>query len=392
MPTKALLKLCVVVLLDMFVAIGIAFATLPFYLQSFGGSASSMGIAIMLFSGMQFLLIPFWGALSDRFGRRPLLMLQQLGAALGMAMLAFAPSVEWVFAGRAVGGIFGGTFMLSTAYVSDITPAVKRTKAVGALAVSLILGGFMLGPAIGGVLSRVGLALPFAVAAGVALVNCAYIFFVIEEPHTHREQSPKMSKESFRLATESSRTRGAVALNLVTFGGVAALQTCLVFFMGARFHLTADRVGPLFGILGVTGIVMQGGVVGWLSAKFGEPRIVMTSALLNCVALLLIAASPVFGLVVAAFIAYGFCQGMLLPSLMSLASIGAPPALRGTVMGLFFAGQSLVLVFAPPLHGWLYDHVAVSAPFYLASALFGTVAIAAYFWNWGPQIEFEPRP
>ncbi len=387
MPTKALLKMCVVILLDMIVAIGVAFATMPFYLKSFGVSASAMGIAVMLFSGAQFLMNPVWGALSDRLGRKPLLIVQQAGAAIGMIIIFFAKSVPYIYAGRAVGGLFAGCLMLSTAYVSDITPPEKRTQAVGALAASLVVGGFMIGPALAGALSKIALRVPFGFAAGLALVNALYIFLFVEEPKVHKvTERPKIDKASFARALESPRSRGAILLNAFAYCGVAAFQTCFPFFMSARFQLRSEQVGPILAILGVTGIIAQGVVVGWLSRKIGEQRVVMIAAFCQCIAVMIIATSPTFAPVIGAFILFGFCQGMLLPSLMSLASLGAPPELRGTVMGLYFGAQSLVLVFAPPLHGWLYDKVGVAAPFFLASALFGTVAVTGFLWKWGPRL------
>src|SRR5262245_16201796 len=185
MKKSPLLIIFLVVFVDL-VGFGIVIPILPYYAKSFGASATTLGILMMCYSGMQFLFSPFWGRLSDRIGRRPVILTSILGIGLSMVVLGFARSLAWLFAGRLMAGFFGANISAASAYIADVTPPEKRAKGMGLIGAAFGLG-FLFGPALGGVLSRWGYGTAALVAAAISLFNFLFASLRLEEPRLSEE-------------------------------------------------------------------------------------------------------------------------------------------------------------------------------------------------------------
>lgn len=368
-----------VIFLDMLVALGVTLAALPFYVQSLGAGARGVGICVMVFSFFQALLTPVWGNLSDRIGRRTVAQIQLAGATVGMGIVALAPSFGFVVLGRAIAGTFGATNMLMMATISDVSSNEKRTSAMAIGGVALGLGGFVIGPAMGGALSNVSLRAPFVAATAIAFVNALAVRFIV--PAT----SPASGKEDVRFdraslarATKDIRVRGALLLHALFMMGGAAYNVCMALYAKAKFDLDARTVGMMLGSLGLATTVGQAGPVAWLAKRFGEMRVIVFGCTLLALTSATIVAAPSTATLFACHVIYGLAASLTIPCKVAVLTKGAPPELRGTALGVFFAVQSSVMVVFPPFYGSLFDKVSISAPLQVAAVMMAAMA----FWGW----------
>lgn len=363
----SLLTVFLVVFIDL-VGFGIVIPILPYYATQFGASASELGWLMAIYSFMQFLISPLWGRLSDRIGRRPVLMVSILGTALSMVFLGFAKSLEWLFIGRLLAGVCAANISTAYAYISDVTTEENRAKGMGAVGAAFGLG-FIFGPAIGGALaSHQNYALPMFFAAGLSAVNLVFAYFKLEEPHLTREQrssnrTKRFDMANIKLALGDQRTRLAIGLFFLVTFAVSQMESIFAIYMAALFHFDARQAGMLLALVGIIMVVMQGGLVGRLAKRFGELRLIHFGLIVCGLGLLGFAYSPTLGAVIVSLSVLGVGHGTLHPSLSSLASLGASKERRGATMGVFQSAGSLARVLGPPCAGWAYDRFAPNAPF-----------------------------
>ena len=359
-----------VVIIDL-IGFGIMMPVLPFYAREFGASATTLGFLFTIFAAAQFLCAPAWGRLSDRIGRRRVMLLTIAGTALALLGLGLAPSLPWLFAARALGGAFAANIGVASAYITDVTPEQDRTRWMGMLGACFGIG-FVLGPAIGGALAPFGYAVPMFAAAGLAGANWIHAAFSRPEPPVRA-----------RGASEAARPVGALRVplvrrlcvaNFVFSLAVTQLETVFAFFMGDRFGYDAREVAVLLILMAVVMGAIQGGGMKRLAARWSERSLATAGSLLLAAGFLVLPQAPSVALLL---IPLGLCavgRAILQPSLMSMVSLAAQAGARGSVMGTFQASASLARVLGPIAAGWLYDR-QLSAPFFLAGALL--VAVAA---------------
>src|SRR3989344_4688486 len=185
MKKNPLIAIFFVVFIDL-VGFGIVIPILPYYAKSFGAQATTLGWLMMCYSGMQFLFSPFWGSLSDRIGRRPVILTCLVGISASMALLGFAKSLVWLFSARLLAGFFGANISTAAAYIADVTKPENRARGMGMIGAAFGLG-FLFGPALGGILSRWGYGTGGYVAAGLALLNFLFAVMVLKEPRLSAE-------------------------------------------------------------------------------------------------------------------------------------------------------------------------------------------------------------
>src|SRR5215813_8984810 len=241
----------ITVLLDM-VAVGIMAPVLPKLVISFNQgniahAASVVGVIGLIWAGMQFVFSPIVGALSDRYGRRPVILLSNLGLGLDYVIMAIAPSVPWLFVGRALSGIFGASFATATAYVADVTPEEKRAGRIGLLGAAFGIG-FVLGPAIGGTLGELDLRLPFWLAAALSLANAAYGYFVLPESLAveHRAKLEGQIVNPFgplKLLRSNADILGLAVAAFLCFLAHESLHATFVLYTDYRYACGAYQVG-----------------------------------------------------------------------------------------------------------------------------------------------------
>ncbi len=384
-PRRAALIFIFVVVVADVLALGIIIPVLPALVEEFlGGDTASAariyGVFGTVWALMQFVCAPLLGALSDRFGRRPVVLISCFGLGLDYVLMALSPSLAWLFVGRVISGITASSFATAGAYIADVTPPERRAAGFGMIGAAFGLG-FVLGPALGGVLGAIHLRLPFWVAAGLSLSNATYGFFVLPESLPAEKRSAFRWKRASPIGSlQLLRSHGTLLrLAAVYFCYLFAhqvLQSVFVLYGGYRYGWGEQTVGLTLAGVGILSVMVQGGVVRPVVGRFGERRALM------------------FGLIGGAFGYAGFglaptsmafwavlpvfaCMGLFNPSLQALMSRHVTSAEQGKLQGantslMGVAGMvgplvmtqifAVFLAFEGPWH-------QPGAPFLLASAL-----------------------
>jgi len=266
------------VLLDM-LAMGMIAPVLPRLIESFlhgdtSAAAKTIGIFGTVFAVMQFVCSPIIGSLSDRFGRRPIVLLSNFGLGLDYLLMSWAPVLGWLFVGRVIAGLTASSIPTAMAYMADVTPHEKRAAAFGMLSAAFGVG-FVLGPAMGGVLGDINPRLPFFVAACLSLVNGLYGLFVLPESLAKEHRSPFSWKRANPVGSMVmlSRSKVLVLLSSILFFGYLAQQSLMqvyALYAEYRYHWTSHTIGISLGVVGVFTILYSGFAVRPLTKKFGE--------------------------------------------------------------------------------------------------------------------------
>jgi len=364
------------------VGFGIVLPLLPFYADRFGASGTQVGLLITVYSIAQFFLAPIWGRLSDRVGRRPILIFGLLGSAASYLVFAYANTLALLFISRIMAGIGGATVPVAQAYISDITPPEKRAGNLGLIGAAFGLG-FIFGPALGGVLAPIAQEAPGLAAAALCFGNGVLAVFLLPESLSREEKEERdrrlapISLRDFRIALTSPTTARILLLSFLFTIAFAAMQPTFPLFGSLRFGLNERSVGYLFAFLGTISAIMQGGLVRRLVPLLGETRLIQLSGLPFVVGLLAIAYAPSMGvlLVGLALLAVGF--GGTLPSIVSLLSRVAPDQLQGSVLGIGQSVGSLARIVGPTLAGVVYDLRGVEWPYLVGAWVAGAALLVA---------------
>ncbi len=370
------------VFIDM-VGFGIVVPVLPLYTERFGASPFTTGLLLAVYSGMGFIFSPVVGALSDRIGRRSILLLSTIGQATGFFIMGAAATLVWLFIARTIDGIFGANVSATQAYVADVTPPQDRSRALGLLGAAFGLG-FICGPLLGGVLSLISLSAPFYFAGALAAANAILIFFILPEslPLENRsrplENRSRPDRDTFLTLFKEGRGRVIVPLMAAYFfmmAGFSILTAFFAIFTEDRFGYNASANGYIFAGVGVISVIVQGAMIGRLIKSFTEKGIALTGvALLACsmFALPLVQTATMLFLV-GAGIAVG--NSFINPTMNGLVSRAVNKYWQGRVLGLMQACASLGRFFGPLIGGWFLAFNPRrtldfgKAPFWISSAL-----------------------
>jgi DHA1 family tetracycline resistance protein-like MFS transporter len=374
---KPLLTIFFVVFFDL-LAFGIVIPILPYYSKTFGASALELGWLMAAYSIAQFAFAPFWGSLSDRIGRRPVLLATILAGSCSMVATALAGSYLVLFLARFAAGIFAANISTASAYIADITAPEDRAKGMGIIGASFGLG-FIFGPAIGGIFSVYGYSVPILIAATLGLANFIFAYFVLAESSEHREPAgKKLSAAGLKNAFAEKATSIPIGLFFLNTLAFTQLEVVFGLFVLTRFGYDARNAGWLLAGIGVVSALLQGRFIGTLAKKFGEKNLLPVGFLLLALALVAaaFAGHPTAFKVALFFLAIG--QGLVNPSLSSLVSKGAPTSRRGSIMGIYQSAGSLSRVLGPPIAGFLFDFSGPATPLlvssaFMAVALFGSL-------------------
>ncbi|MEO5352991.1 MAG: MFS transporter [Magnetococcus sp. XQGC-1] len=339
---------------------GMVLPLMPLYASDprFQASATEIGWLMAIYSLMQFACAPFWGRLSDRLGRRPVLLIGLFGSSLSYLLYGLAESLTLLFLARALAGIMGANIAVAQAAMADLTPREGRTKAMGLIGVAFGLG-FILGPAMGGLLSGQGLSAAPMVAALVTGLNGVAAFFWLGETHAARGEQP-LSQGGHPLQgaawVQARMLPGALRICLLMglFTTLFAGFEVIMPLWGATFlGWTLTSIGWVFTYIGVVAVVTQGGVVRPLAARLGEKRTAATGLLLVATGMAFFALDGVsMAMTALALIAAG--TGLVHPGLSSLVSINTPPEQQGLLLGLFQSMSALGRGVGPVLGGLFY--------------------------------------
>jgi DHA1 family tetracycline resistance protein-like MFS transporter len=385
--SAALAFILVTVALDM-LALGIVIPVLPKLVLSFleGDTAKAArvyGLFSTIWALMQFVCSPLQGALSDRFGRRPVVLLSNVGLGLDYVLMAASPSLSWLFLGRVLSGATAASFSTAGAYITDVTPQEKRAEAFGMIGVAFGLG-FVLGPAIGGLLGGFSPRLPFWVAAGASLLNAAYGFFVLPESLAPE----KRGRFSFRRANpfgslELLRSHkgllGLAAVNLLADVAHESLPSMFALYAGYRYNWDARAIGLTLAAVGVASAVVQGGLVRYAS-RYGNRRVLMGGLMFGAIGLSIYGLAPT-GLLFCVGIPVVALWGLAGPAAQSLMTADVEPSEQGQLQGANASLLGIAGLFGPAVFTLEFaTFIGKDAPLFLPGApylLAGLILLAA---------------
>ena len=376
---KAAISFIFITLLIDVTGLGIIIPVMPQLIENLtGGTVSDAsrwgGWLTFAYAIMQFLFAPVLGNLSDRYGRRPVLLFSLLGFGVDYILLSLAPTIGWLFVGRAIAGITGASFTTAAAYIADISTPQNRAQNFGMIGAAFGLG-FIIGPVVGGLLGEWGPRVPFIFAASLSLLNALYGFFVLPEslpkearrPFAWRRANPVGSLLHLR---KYPALGGLIfALVLVYIAG-HAVHSNWTFFTIERFGWTEKIIGYSLGLVGLLTAIVQGGLIRYINPKLGSEKSVYTGLLLYGLGLLLFAFATQSWMMFVFLIPY--CMGGIAgPALQAIISGNVPGNEQGELQGALTSLVSATSIVGPPLMTNLFAFfTGKEAPFYFAGAPF----------------------
>jgi DHA1 family tetracycline resistance protein-like MFS transporter len=386
---------------------GIVIPLLPVYSKLYGASARELGLLFATFSAMQFVFAPMWGRLSDRIGRKPVLVGGLIGSALAYALFANAHSLVLLFASRALAGFFGANISTAQAYIADVTTPVNRAKGMGLIGAAFGLG-FTLGPFFGGELSQISLEAPGWFASGLSLTAALFGWRMLREPpKAARTHSRVFGFDQVREAARDSRIGTLLVLSFLFIVSFSGFESFFVWFGITKFpdifHLPAGiekptleqtlQAAPVAGqylaIIGIISAVIQGVLIRRLVKRFGETALAVVGPLVLAIGFVVVGLATTWPLVIVGCLIMPLGFGINNPSLSSLISRATPESEQGAFMGLNQSALSLARV-AGPLLASLVFALGPSAPFFTGAGILALSASIA-LWYHGRHGSTFPR-
>jgi multidrug resistance protein len=384
----------VIIFLTVFIDLlgfGIVLPLLPYYAETYGASALMVGLLSTSYSLMQFLFTPIWGRLSDRYGRRPLILLSLTGSCLGFLIFGLARSLAALFVGRMVAGIAGAVIPTTNAYIADVTTPENRAKGMGLIGAAFGLG-FILGPAIGGVLAPFGYDKPALLASAMAGLNWLFAYFRLPESLTDevRKRARRQKFDLRHLADALSHPRIGLllAIYLIATFAFSNMEATFGLLNEHRYGLTARQTGYLFTYIGFLMSVMQGLVVGPLVRRVGEKLCIVLGTFTMVFALSLMPFAPNMIYYCITIGILGFGVGINNPSLSSLLSRSSHADEQGGIMGIAQSMASLGRILGPAWGGFTFDSFGYKWPFISAGFL---MAVAFLLSLRNPPVQLSPE-
>ncbi len=369
-----------VVLLDL-IGMSIIMPVQAYIVRQYSTQAIMVTLLPVLYAGAQFFAAPLLGKLSDRYGRRPVLLISILGSAIGYFLFGIGGALWVLFLSRLIDGITGGNISTASAYIVDITPPQERARNFG-LYGAMFGMGFILGPIIGGALSRVSLSAP-AYAAGILSLASALVGLLIRPESLAKE---KRQASPIRWADMNPFAAVVELLRRPTLRALLITQSIfyLVFngnnsvvsvFLIEKFGIQAWQIAALFAVGGVTMAFTQGGLVGPLVKRFGEKPMASASLVMQALTSAALVAVPTYPLLFPLMVLVNFGTGLFWPTSGALMANSVAADEQGKVSGVAAALGSLMNVAGPLMAGTVYDHLAPSAPFAIGAVLFLTAGL-----------------
>jgi DHA1 family tetracycline resistance protein-like MFS transporter len=367
MQKSRLTTIFLVVLVDM-LGFSLILPLLPYYAETFGATPTIVGLLVASYAAAQMIGAPLLGRFSDRFGRRPILLISIFGTFVGFVLLGVGGSLLILFISHMLDGLTGGNITVAQAYITDVTDEKNRAKGLGMIGAAFGLG-FILGPAAGGLLSTYGYAVPSFVAAGLALINLAAVFFFLPESLTAEKRAaltarPRPAFSLGSLMSAMRRPRVGPLLHVRFFFGLAFAIFQSVFALYAQYRLNLDVRSTSFILtyVGVLSVIVQGFGVGRLTGRFSDRQLIMGSVSIMAVSLLAWALTPNVPVLLLVLIPTAVSGGILNTVLSSALTKAVYPEEIGGTLGLAASVESVTRVLAPTIGGVLLQQAGTWAP------------------------------
>jgi DHA1 family tetracycline resistance protein-like MFS transporter len=362
---------------------GLVIPFLPGFARQLGAGDFVAALTGAVYSLMQFLLVPVWGRLSDRIGRRPVLLGSIAATAAGMIFLGFANTIVLLFAARVWSGMATANIAVAQAYIADVTPPEGRARGMGIVGMAFGLG-FILGPFVGGELARVPImgragALPAFVAAGLSIINLLFAAATLPESLApERRGSVRVQRRlpldfaGLRYALGHPDVGRALGINFLLVFWFAGMEQTFRLFTDDAFSMSVAGTGRMLGLVGIVAAVVQGGLIGRLSRRFGEVRLLAAGLLLEAAGFLLLGGSPLVvmaprGALAVACVLIAAGSGLVSPSVSSYVSRRASADTQGMMLGTLQSLSSLARAIGPAVGGGLYQAIAPGAPYFVGA-------------------------
>ena len=388
-PKKSpLIVIFTTVFLDL-IGFGIIIPLVGIYGREYGASTAELAILGSIYSIMQFFFSPIWGRLSDKHGRRPILLMSLFGSVISYFLFAFSNSLGLLIVSRALAGIFAANISTAQAYIADVTKPEDRAKGMGLIGAAFGIG-FTLGPPVGGIsVSKLGMSAPGIIAGTLCLLNLILAWFRLEE-----SLSPELRAKAYATSAKKNRLaqletflairhKPALVMAIVsTFFATFAfsnLEQVFSLFIQTKFSLATEQAAYDTGMIlmwsGVLGAFIQGGLIRKLVPKYGEQKLLIVGLFTQALAMVLFSHSPTYWSFFVTAVPLAFGSGLINPTLASLVSKGAAQHEQGAVMGLKEGMSSLARIFGP-LSGLLAFGVKASLPFYIGAFTVSMLGLA----------------
>ncbi len=409
MQKRRLTTIFVIVFVDL-LGFSLILPLLPFYAESYQAAPTLVGLLVASYAAMQLIGAPLLGRLSDKYGRRPVLLISIFGTFLGFLLLGLAePMGVWLaglmppqlvgenlgaiqnqvilallFASRMIDGLTGGNISVAQAYIADVTDAKNRAKGMGIIGAAFGLG-FVLGPAVGGGLSRWGYAVPAFAAAALSFLNLIAVFIWLSESLTPERRveaaaTPRhiLSIPALWKALHLPRVGPLLHTRFVYGLAFATFETIFALHAQYRLGLTAESTGYTMAYIGILVVLVQGFAIGWLTARFSETNLIMSGVIMMAGSLLAWAFTPNVFILLIVLAPLALAAGILNTIISSLLSKSVPAAEVGGTLGLSTTFESLTRVIAPSVGGVLLGRIGTWAP-----GVFGTTLMVwVIFFVW----------
>ena len=364
---------------------GIIIPIIPILSRDFGATATQTGLLMSLYSFMQFVFSPFWGKLSDQYGRRPILTFCLLGEAFSYILFAYARNLELLFVARALAGFFGASISTASAYISDVTEKNERSKGMALIGVAFGLG-FMIGPALGGGLAMWGQKISsekhfdtqFAAlwVAGICFATFLFAYRFLQE--SLKEKKSHQHKSNRFAVLGNYLKRKTVGPLIIVFAlislAMSSMEATLVLFSGQKFGWTIREVSFGFAYLGLVIVFTQGFLVRKLIPKFGERNVLRLGVILFALGMFGIALSPTIPILGFTMTLLSIGNGLTNPSTLGSISLLTGSDEQGVTLGLTQSMASLGRIIGPAMGGFIFQNIAIEGPF-VNSGLMASAAV-----------------
>jgi len=360
------------------VGFGIVAPILGRYAKDFGANGLEVGLMFASFSVAQMIFAPILGRVSDHIGRKPVIIISLIGTAIGSFVTGIGGAMWVLFVGRIIDGASGASVSVAQGAITDIAPPERRAQLLGMLGAAFGIG-FVVGPALGGLAALGGTHIPFFLAGTIAAINAVAAFIRLPETKTTNAPTPKpATKHASARSPILMRYAFASVLGTLGFSGFEATFS---LFGGERFNLTVGSSAMVFLFVGVILTVVQGGLIGRLTQRFGSRRLVRVGLPINAVGLIVLAFTPNMQWIMlfAAMVLVSVGQGIVSPSATALVAEAAPADRRGEALGYQQSAGAFARIAGPVIAGALFDNVGIGSPYLVGGVLF--IAALGAVWS-----------